>query len=251
MGVTRHTGGLVSEDVVGDNPKTFTRSLLIQAYSNTVDIVGGGGGSLGTLGNISGISITDDSVWNQTQRVLITPTSTLAANYGARLVHFYPQNTTRQKSHKSSFVFGIADAHVGAMTFVGDIATTSPPSTSDPSTYNNCVGIIQSPLRPNPNNFYVIVNGTGGTPFLLDTGMTVQNGHGYYFLIQATAKSSKLYFYLKNLVTDTESEQYVDLATLNANQRPVGSSGFAYRIFRGNSANVRLVLSQYQLEIEN
>lgn len=252
MSVIRSKGGMLFErPIIINDPKSFSRLLRVQAFSNAVDLVGGGAGSLGTLGNLSAIVTGDDNAWSQTQRALITPISTLAANYGARLVGFYPQNSEKQKTQKSSFVFGIADAHVGAMTFVGDIATISPPSTSDPSTYNNCIGILQSPLRPNPNNFYVIVNGTGGTPFLLDTGITVENGHGYYFLIQAAAKSSKLYLYLKNLVTDVDFELFVDLAALTANQRPVGSSGFAYRIFRGNSANVRLVFSQYQLEIEN
>lgn len=141
---------------------------------------------------------------------------------------------------KGSWLFSISDPFAGIQKFTRFLAgytSTESASIQDiaPTTHLYCAIIGQSETLPNPMNYYVIVNGSGSTPYTFDTGIPLRNENGMILEIHFKPNSRIIGFLLKDIETGDIFTHDVDLDTLTASQQP---SGIAHscRIWRSSYA---------------
>jgi hypothetical protein len=228
----------------------------IQATTGTTTFSVVGGLSLTTTGNSSAVTSTVTNEWTQSPRINIT-NGALSSVCGLRTTvatHFLSQIASNNFGFISNLYFGINDSINGARMFVGDSNTNTAPTDVEPTGTQNNYGICQSSTLPNPNNFYIVINGTAATAYTVDTGIAVTTGTGYKLSIISNQGQTILGFRLTNVNTDTTFEHTVDIMALPTTNRPI-SSGYLLRSWRstnGNTfVNVNFQVSRYYNEIKN
>jgi hypothetical protein len=229
--------------------------------TTTFGMLGFGGSAFSTVGNVTGVTPAVTNEWTQTPQNKISNnalTTSIGGLYYIIFTHFYSQAIATQFNHVSNFYFGVSDTtlYTGARMFVGDQAAIGTPLDVNPATLTNAIGLIQSPTMANPNNLYFMINGTGATPYLVDTGFVVNNTSGLKLTLIANKGSRVIGMRLTDITNnDVTFERTIDLSTLAANQQPT-TGGYCGRMWRAtngvtSSSLVSINVAHIYTEIKN
>lgn len=207
---------------------------------------------------LTAVPLAATNEWTQSPQVVSrsTLTATIVGWYSTITSHFYNDVATNF-GHVVSYTIGVGDTQgpAGVRMFIGDTTSTAAPTNVDPTTLTNAIGLIQSPLAPNPNKLYFMINGTGATPYLVDTGQFVALSSGYRFTIFSIKGTRKVGLRLVEIVTDIASEVVVDMATLAIGQIPTAGA-YASCVWRSIASapllgDIRLEFSKVYMEMKN
>jgi len=236
--------------------------LVAQSERNRFAIVLGRGGNtsfqygttLTNTGTLEAITTSTTDAWQATSRLRAQNSAGRSSLYTTQLTHDYPSNRVFQKETLVKFHVGIADTGSGALqTFTaGEIGSISAAGVDvNPTTQNHFQGWIQSYSMANPNNIYLMVNGSGAAPYFVDTGLVLTVNKGYVCSIHTPAGSGPTTFTITDQLAGATHTHTVDITTLAANQRPTNAGGFAFRLVRNGNLDGKTELASYKLEVRD
>lgn len=236
--------------------------LVAQSERNRFAIVLGRGGNnnfqygttLTNTGTLEATTTSTTDAWQATSKLRAQNSAGRSSLYTTQLTHDYPTNKAFQKETLVKFHVGIADTGSGAFqTFAaGEIGSISVVGVDvNPTTQNHFQGWIQSYSMANPNNIYLMINGSGAAPYFVDTGLVLTVNKGYICSIHTPAGSGLTTFTITDQLAGATHTHTVDITTLAANQRPTNAGGFAFRLVRNGNLNGKTEFASYKLEVRD
>lgn len=243
MSVSRSKGGMLF-DGGAPTPTQLLKKRVAWRFANiTPSVINMAAPT--NVGTTSTVSVNTATRWGtlDQQGWATTAASSVCGMYLSDFTNSYKNNAGNYSSKVAS-TFGIRDNNntsvlSGCRLFVGESQSAVAPTDVDPKTLTNVIGVIQSNTLPNPNNLYLIINGTGSSPWLFDTGEVIALNVGWLLQIEPVKNSTKIKISLTNINTEKVISQTIDLSTLSAGAKPANGT-YVHRAWR--STNNRLGL---------